>query len=94
MPRSSSGDVKFTTLHGPECAPMESRLQSGVLEVFSEAEVVELVNRAIYQLEYQAASHRKRGQAERARMKALKEALGKTAAKATQIASELKGDKP
>jgi hypothetical protein len=90
MPRGDGGDVKFTTLRGPECAT-PTTLVSGVLEVFTEAEVVELVNRAIYQLEYQAASHRKRGQAERARMKLLKEQLGKAGAKDAAVKEQLKG---
>jgi hypothetical protein len=65
-----------------------------VLTVFTPDEVVELVNRALYQLEYQRESHRKRGQAERDKMKALKEALKATGkdAKATRIERELKGE--
>src|ERR1700751_5512469 len=75
MPRNANGDVRFSALYGADQHDWDH--SRPVMEVFSKDEVVELVNRAIYQLEYQAAAHRKRGQAERARMKALKEELGK-----------------
>jgi hypothetical protein len=86
MPRGNGGDVKFTHLLSGK---LEGR--DGILDVFTPQEVVELVNRAIYQLEYQAASHRKRGQAERARMKLLKEQLGKAGAKDASVKEQLKG---
>jgi hypothetical protein len=94
MPRDAGGDVKFTwigTLPPQDFAEHEYHPDQGVFEVFTQQEVVELVNRAIYQLEYQAASHRKRGQAERARMKLLKEQLGKAAAKDATVKEQLKG---
>lgn len=66
----------------------------GVQDVFTDEEIVELVNRALYQLEYQAAAHRKRGQAERDKMKKLKEELKKAGkdVKATLVERELKGE--
>lgn len=92
MPRSEGGDVKFEMLGlaGSSNDPTKPR----VLDVFTPDEVVELVNRALYQLEYQAAAHRKRGQAERDRMKLLKEELKKAGkdVKATLVERELKGE--
>ena len=83
LPRNAKGDVEFKTL-GVHVAPdmiVEDEktgaanevqvTEDSVLNVFTPVEVVELVNRALYQLEYQRESHRKRGQAERDRMKML-----------------------
>lgn len=99
MPRGAGGDVKFVILDAvpPRSATALDHpelLNRGVLDIFTPDEVVELVNRALYQLEYQRESHRKRGQAERDKMKALKEALKATGkdAKATRIERELKGE--
>jgi len=93
MPRGPGGDVKFTSMDTTHALPgFEHTGTSSLLEVFTKDEIVELVNRAIYQLEYQAASHRKRGQAERDKMKALKAALGKAAAKDAAVKKELKGE--
>lgn len=47
IPRNKAGDPSFTTL---------GSLQA----TFSDEEIVELVNRCLYQLEYQARAHEKR----------------------------------
>jgi hypothetical protein len=63
------GDPKFVHLNaddGPEDF-------NSVMTVFTAKEVVELVNRALYQLEYQHNAHRVRGQRERDREKAIKQ---------------------
>lgn len=81
LPRNEKGDVCFEQIEH-------------VRQVFHESEIVELVNRALYQLEYQRESHRKRGQAERDRHKALKEALkaaGKDV-KVEEVNKQLKGE--
>ena len=93
MPRDAKGDVCFKGLFAdafPE-KPESVKPEDAVTSHFSYAEITALVNRAIYQLEYQAASHRKRGQAERARMKLLKEQLGKAGAKDAAVKEQLKG---
>jgi hypothetical protein len=93
MPRGAGGDVKFLQLgeflKPEERNPKGDLAPATILDVFTPAEVTELVNRAIYQLEYQAASHRKRGQRERDRMKALKQALK---GDRTEIDKQLKGE--
>lgn len=99
MPRDTKGDVRFILLNGdpkPGCACATDILvdTQSVLAVFTPEEVVELVNRALYQLEYQRESHRKRGQAERDRHKALKAALkaaGKDV-KVEEVNKQLKGE--
>ncbi len=94
MPRGPAGDVKFTTLGVDSGSIPVGPHEPCVLEVFSPPEVVELVNRALYQLEYQRESHRKRGQSERDKMKALKAALkaqGKDV-KTETINKQLKGE--
>jgi hypothetical protein len=69
LPRDDKGDVKFVLLNGDPrdaCAcRSENQLQDvmSVLAVFTPEEVTELVNRAIYQIEYQRLSHRKRQEA-------------------------------
>lgn len=98
IPRTETGDARFLQL-GESLKP-EERNTGGdlapptLLDIFTPNEIVELVNRALYQLEYQRESHRKRGQAERDRMKALKEALkqqGKDV-KVHEIDKQLKGE--
>src|SRR6266404_5077168 len=97
IPRKLNGDAQFVYLNDAHMTaePQPSTADmTHVLGVFTSDEVVELVNRALYQLEYQRESHRKRGQAERDRMKTLKAALkasGKDA-KATLIDKQLKGE--
>lgn len=79
MPRNEKGDVCFKTLwdEDRERRPCESYWDTSVLTTFAPDEVVELVNRAIYQLEYQRDSHRKRGIEQRARERLLREELKK-----------------
>ena len=60
LPRNKAGDVQFTTLDDTSDPTHPGAPQPGVLAVFTPAEVVELVNRALYQLEYQARAHAKR----------------------------------
>lgn len=74
MPRDEKGDVRFKTL-GTTLGTRDQQPETAVSSVFSDEEVVELVNRAIYQLEYQRESHRKRGEVERAKVRAVKAAL-------------------
>lgn len=64
IPRNEGGDPAFVRMQGGSFP---------VLSVFTEEEVVELVNRAIYQLEYQHASHKRRGQEQRDKEKAVRE---------------------
>jgi len=61
LPRNKAGDVQFTKLgiHEPK-SDFFTPLPGSVLSVFTFDEVVELVNRALYQLEYQARAHAKR----------------------------------
>jgi hypothetical protein len=89
IPRNANGDAHFEVNIDSQYDPL-----ANVMKVFSPEEVVELVNRALYQLEYQRESHRKRGQAERDRHKALKEALkaaGKDV-KVEEVNKQLKGE--
>ena len=63
IPRNGKGDVAFkllsyTTIVGDVVDPTR---QPSVLNVFTPDEIVELVNRALYQIEYQRESHKKRG---------------------------------
>lgn len=80
MPRNPAGDVAFTYF-------------GQINDMFTTDEIVELVNRALYQLEYQAHAHAKRGREERAKAKLLREQLkasGKDP-KALRIKDELEG---
>lgn len=60
IPRRGDGDPSFATL-------------TGVQSVFKDEEIVELVNRALYQLEYQKAAHRERGRRVRDKEKLIKQ---------------------
>jgi hypothetical protein len=96
MPRSEKGDVRFAYLNDAHMTaePQGNADPGHVQGTFTPEEIVELVNRAIYQLEYQAASHRKRGQIERAKNKALRDALkaaGKDVKK-VEIDKQLRGE--
>jgi hypothetical protein len=86
LPRNEKGDVCFTTL---EAGPLDA-----VRNIFTDQEIVELVNRALYQLEYQRESHRKRGQAQRDQMKELKKKLKESGIdpKTHNINKQLKGE--
>lgn len=63
IPRNAQGDPNFTQLYSEEREGENSityKLGEGdLLDVFSPSEIVELVNRSLYQLEYQANSHHK-----------------------------------
>lgn len=56
--RNKVGDPHFVRLE----TPADDITQDAVLDVFTPDEVVELVNRALYQLEYQHTAHRQRAQ--------------------------------
>jgi len=90
MPRDAAGSVRFTVNADSQYDPLNN-----VLRVFSPEEVVELVNRAIYQLEYQRDAHRKRGAAARALVKEAEAALAKAGVDvdAERTKRELKGEK-
>lgn len=76
IPRNDKGDPHFTTLGVTQEEwdfTYKEYAVNGVLTVFTVGEVVELVNRALYQLEYQHESHRVRGQEQRDREKRVRE---------------------
>jgi hypothetical protein len=94
IPRNAVGDPHFTTLdlranYTPADAwDTPDKHPLGVLDVFTSTEVVELVNRCLYQLEYQQRSHTKRAAQQRALEQPVKEMLkrlypGTSFAKAT-----------
>lgn len=81
MPRDEKGDVEFLSLTPGRLTQPANDERVSVLEAFTEPEVVELVNRAIYHIEYQSGAHRKRSQRQRDAHKALLEEMkrqGKT----------------
>ena len=94
VPRTPDGDADFTQL-GVGHEEIKRLYDSGmipkgtVLDVFTPDEVCELVNRAIYQLEYQAEAHKKHAAVRRARDKALRQALK---GDRTAIDKDLKGE--
>ena len=92
IPRNEKGDPAFTWLFEP---PQHGGEPLAILQVFTANEVVELVNRALYQIEYQREAHRKRGQKERDVAKAVKAELKKQGLdpKKAQVERELKGGK-
>jgi hypothetical protein len=59
IPRNKDGDPAFTRL---EVDNSEVSDPPTLMNVFTDGEIVELVNRALYQLEYQARSHADRRQ--------------------------------
>lgn len=73
IPRNKVGDPQFTSLSVDDEDLVSRENFAGkmdaLLEVFTPEEIVELVNRSLYQLEYQARSHQKRN-AERAALEA------------------------
>lgn len=109
IPRNEKGDPAFKWLNTDHRVAVEEigmkqkeLVESGnattgseVLSIFTAAEIVELVNRALYQIEYQKTSHRKRGQKLRDVEKALKEELKKQGldVKVTEIKNQLEGKK-
>jgi hypothetical protein len=80
MPRRGDGNVEFKDM-------------DTLLKVFTKEEVLALVNRAIYQHEYQRESHKKRNKVERDKLRVMKEALTKAGIdpKAEMIRRELEG---
>lgn len=96
IPRNEKGDPAFTSLDPHYTLPtFEHTGTPSLSEVFTKDEIVELVNRALYQIEYQKTSHRKRGQKLRDVEKALKEELKKQGldVKVTEIKNQLEGKK-
>ena len=77
IPRNDSGDPSFTHLqkrgHRTDVT-LEHQLE-GLQDVFTDDQIVALVNRALYQMEYSRKIHRERSQAERDRDKPIKEAF-------------------
>lgn len=74
VPRNEAGDPAFESLAKrrhlfTDPCPMN---ELAVLDVFSEEEVTELVNRALYQLEYQHEAHKVRGKRVRERERTLR----------------------
>jgi hypothetical protein len=95
IPRNSAGDAKFEYLDNAHLTGGEHPADAThVLGVFTPEEVVELVNRALYQIEYQREAHRKRGKEERDRLKALREALKAQGLdpRKVKVERELKGE--
>jgi hypothetical protein len=86
IPRNKVGDPNFLSL--TPISNDETDKQPCILQVFSPPEVVELVNRSLYQLEYQARSHAKYREQRNALEKPVREMFfklypGETWAKAT-----------
>lgn len=87
IPRNEGGDPAFETLadvdnvfttvltiwQKEDYKRASAAPKPPLLEVFTPEEVVELVNRALYQLEYQHHAHKVRGQAQRDREKRVKD---------------------
>jgi hypothetical protein len=72
IPRNAQGDPAFRALHQQDGLNRDTQT---VLDVFTAEEVVELVNRALYQLEYQAQAHGKYAKIRRDKEKAIRQAL-------------------
>ncbi len=66
IPRNKEGDPAFYQVNGTAENP-------GVNDVFAPDEIVYLVNKAIYQLEYSRTYHNDRAKAEADRLKPLKD---------------------
>jgi hypothetical protein len=74
IPLRADGYPNFTSLDENDARDGELKSDS-VLSVFSPAEVVELVNRALYQLDYQKVAHQKYQQRQRDFQAPIKAAL-------------------
>jgi len=72
IPRNSQGDPAFSNLGVESNSPRDN---NSVLTVFSPDQIVALVNRALYQMEYSRKIHRERSQAQRDAEKPVKEAF-------------------
>jgi len=84
IPRNQSGDPSFSYLGNSIPQPNQVELplpgavataNPSVLTVFTPEQVVALVNRALYQMEYSRTSHRERSQKLRDQEKPVKEAF-------------------
>lgn len=73
IPLNKDGVPAFTRLFPDEEG--DKTQQTALSNVFTADEIVELVNRALYQLDYQKQAHRKRQQAQRDFEAPIKEAL-------------------
>lgn len=78
IPRDEKGDPAFTHLYndefdkGPYTGPLDLR---SLLLQFSAEEIVQMVNRYLYQQEYQRVAHRNRARTEAEALAPLKAAL-------------------
>jgi hypothetical protein len=72
IPRNSQGDPAFSYLGNESNSPRDN---NSVLTVFTPEQIVALVNRALYQMEYSRKIHRERSQAQRDAEKPVKEAF-------------------
>ena len=83
IPRNAAGDPAFEVLTCPYTYPSTgdhrentpSDHKMSVLDVFTDDQIVALVNRALYQMEYSRKIHRERSQAQRDAEKPVKEAF-------------------
>lgn len=77
IPRNESGDPQFTNLCEEEYKVFHNLPvgDNSVLAVFTPTQVVAIVNRWLYQAEYQQVVHRKRAEEQRALQKPVKEAF-------------------
>jgi hypothetical protein len=76
IPRNTTGDPNFIHLQSNKQADDDNDDMSlGVLDVFTPEQVVALVNRALYQMEYSRTSHRERSQKLRDQERPVKEAF-------------------
>jgi len=73
IPRTKDGDPAFEVLDDSHLTLAERQGKITVLEVFTPQQVVALVNRALYQMEYSRKIHRERSQAQRDAEKPVKE---------------------
>ena len=78
IPRNAAGDPAFDALAGRVEEldwPDSPNDKKTVLEVFTPDQIVALVNRALYQMEYSRTSHRERSQKLRDQERPVKEAF-------------------
>lgn len=72
IPRNKAGDPAFEVLYHEDLPEDLHEQPNAVLTVFTQPQVVALVNRALYQMEYSRKAHRDRSQRERDLMAPLK----------------------
>lgn len=75
IPRNKGGDPAFTRLINEFNEDPPEGTPPSVLMVFSPEQVVAIVNRWLYQAEYQQIVHRKRAEEQRKQQKPVKEAF-------------------